>query len=97
MSFLKIERKRPGINQHNIQILIFCITADFPGRCYTAIESGMCATPLSQLVRRTKCCCVVSGQETLGKCFAAVGPEHQPERCAAIGTRKHNFSFVGAS
>ena len=57
----------------------------------------MCATPLSQLVRRTKCCCVVSGQETLGKCFAAVGPEHQPERCAAIGTRKQNFSFVDAS
>lgn len=63
----------------------YCIP-DFPGRCYTAIESGMCATPLSSLVRRTKCCCVVSGQETLGKCFAAVGPDHHPERCAAIGT-----------
>nr|CAB3245049.1 fibrillin-2 [Phallusia mammillata] len=58
-----------------------------PGRCYTAIESGMCANPLGNLVRRTMCCCMQSGQETLGKCFAAVG--QFAERCAAIGTPEY--------
>ncbi|CAK8693060.1 unnamed protein product [Clavelina lepadiformis] len=64
----------------------YCIP-DVPGRCYTAIESGMCASPLSNLVRRTMCCCVQNGQETLGKCFAAVG--QFPERCATIGTPEY--------
>lgn len=67
-------------------MLFYYFAADLPGRCYTAIESGMCASPLGDLVRRTMCCCVVHGQETLGKCFAAIG--HGPERCATIGTRK---------
>ena len=67
--------------------------ADVPGRCYTAIESGMCAVPLPSLVTRTLCCCVRSGQETLGKCFAAVG--QFPQRCASIGSRKYTNVISG--
>uniref|UniRef100_H2ZJC9 Fibrillin 2b n=1 Tax=Ciona savignyi TaxID=51511 RepID=H2ZJC9_CIOSA len=63
----------------------YCIS-DKPGRCYTAIESGMCARPLFELVRRTMCCCTPTGEETLGKCFAAVG--ETAERCPAVGTRR---------
>lgn len=63
----------------------YCIS-DLPGRCYTEIESGMCAGPLASLRTRTQCCCVMveSGLETLGKCFAAIG--QSPERCPAVGT-----------
>lgn len=55
----------------------------------------MCANPLGNLVRRTVCCCMQSGQETLGKCFAAVG--QFAERCAAIGTRKYTSSFINCA
>nr|XP_039274602.1 fibrillin-2-like isoform X1 [Styela clava] len=64
----------------------YCIS-DKPGFCYTSIESGLCATPLPQLTRRTECCCSTVGeheQETLGKCFAV--PNSNPERCPTLGT-----------
>nr|XP_009858101.2 fibrillin-1 [Ciona intestinalis] len=72
----------------------YCIS-DKPGRCYTAIESGMCARPLSELVRRTMCCCTPTGEETLGKCFAAVG--EFPERCPAVGTPEFNRDCEGVT
>jgi len=66
----------------------YCIS-DLPGRCYTQIESGMCAAPLASLRTRTQCCCLMveSGVETLGKCFAAIG--QVPERCPAAGTPEY--------
>merc|ERR1712142_542900 len=75
----------------------YCIS-DAPGRCYTQIENQMCSAPLAALRTKSQCCCVKveSGQETLGKCFAAIGKE--AVRCAAVDSpeyRKQCDGFEG--
>jgi len=72
----------------------YCIS-DAPGRCYTQIENQMCSAPLAALRTKSQCCCpkVEGGQETLGKCFAAIGKE--AVRCAAVDSPEYRKQCDG--